>query len=200
MELSVREAATLLGRSRRTVRSQLQSGELPGRKRGGRWHIERRDLPLTEAQRVALGARAEKIRQTVEKVLPSRMARSRSQHRRSIADLDAFRLGARVLAEIRSEGAGEALGEARREKVSQLVEEALLDLAEAAQLYDRRLKLEAIHRARAGLARSAAVLLLGGEIPPADPVFGWVASLESDVIPAVAGFARWAERLAEKRR
>ena len=51
MELTVREAAALMGRSARPVRAQVARGELPGVKRGGRWLIPRKALPLTEAQR-----------------------------------------------------------------------------------------------------------------------------------------------------
>ncbi len=72
---------------------------------------------------------------------------------------------------------------------------ALLAVAEAAQHFDRQLKLEAIHRARARLAQATAMLLLEAGIPPREPVFGWVATLETEVIPAVAGFARWAAKL-----
>ncbi len=200
MKLSVQEAATLLERSPRTVRHQLASGELPGHKRGGQWRIERRDLPLTEAQRAALQGRADRIRQTVEDALPSRMARSRGQRTRSIADLDAFRRGAAVLVDIRGASGHDSGDEPARERAAALLEQALLDLAEGVQLYDRQLKLAALNRSRAALARSAACLLLEAPIPPADPVFGWVSSIESEVIPAVAGFARWAERLGDKRR
>ena len=56
MELSITEAATLLGRSARTVRAQVARGELPGFKRGGQWVIRKEALPLSEAQRrAALG-------------------------------------------------------------------------------------------------------------------------------------------------
>ena len=95
MELSIREVAVLLGRSPRTVRAQASRGDLPGVKRNGRWRIERRNLPLTEDQRRALQAKADTIRDTVEAALPSRMARSAGQRTRSIADLEAFRRGAR---------------------------------------------------------------------------------------------------------
>ena len=54
MELTITEAATLLGRSPRTVRAQVARGELPGFKRGGQWVIRREALPLSEAQRAAL--------------------------------------------------------------------------------------------------------------------------------------------------
>ena len=74
MELSVREAATLMGRSPRTVRAQLARGELPGVKRGGRWRVQRRHLPLTEDQRRALQTKADGIRQLVDDALPGRTA------------------------------------------------------------------------------------------------------------------------------
>ena len=50
MDLSVREVATLLDVSVRTVRARLQRGELPGRKVEGTWRIQRQDVPLTEDQ------------------------------------------------------------------------------------------------------------------------------------------------------
>ncbi len=194
MELTVREAAALLGRSPRAVRAQLARGDLPAVKRGGRWRIERRHLPLTEAQRQALQAKADTVRQAVEEALPSRLARTPGQKSRSLADLDAFRHGARLLDELRAAD-DEALAECSRRRVIRLLERALLAVAEAAQHFDRDLKLEAIHRARARLAQATAVLLLEAGIPPREPVFGWVASLETEVIPAVAGFARWAGKL-----
>ncbi len=181
----------LLGRKPRTVRAQLARGELPGTKRGGTWRIDDRKLPLTEAQRRALQRKAEQVRTAVEDALPSRMAASAGQRSRSIADLDAFRRGAEVLAEMRT--ASDSLEDGVRERAVAIVEEALLALAEGITLYDRQLKLEALNRARSGLARCAGLLLLSGGTPPAEPVFGWVAAIESEVIPAVAGFARWAE-------
>ncbi len=51
MDLSVREAALLTGRSPRTLRAQLARGEMPGVKRNGRWVLDRRNLPLTDDQR-----------------------------------------------------------------------------------------------------------------------------------------------------
>lgn len=62
MRLSPREAATLLGQSPRTVRAQLGRGDLPGTKDNSRWSIDRRDLPLTEAQRRALQQKADSLR------------------------------------------------------------------------------------------------------------------------------------------
>lgn len=102
MDLSVREVATLLGRSGRTVRAQLTRGELAGVKRNGRWRVARHSLPLTEAQRRSLQSKADALRQAVEEALPSRMAATPGQRSRSVADLDAFRSGARLLAAVRT--------------------------------------------------------------------------------------------------
>lgn len=197
MELTVREAATLLGRSPRTVRSQVARGELPGVKRDGRWRIERRDLPLTEPQRRGLQSRAEGLRQTLEAALPSRLARTLGRRSRSIADLDAFRLGAGVLGEVRG---AQGLTEPSRARVAGRLERALLALAEAVEQFDREAKLAAVGRARGSLAQAVALLLLEAGMPPAEPVAAWVAALEGEVIPAVAGFARWAEKLPRRPR
>ncbi len=191
MELSVREAAILLGRKPRTVRAQLARGELPGTKHGGTWRIDGRRLPLTVTQRDALQRKAERVRTAVDDALPSRMAARAGQRSRSIADLDAFRRGAEVLAEMRT--AGDSLEEPTRQRAVSLTEEALLALAEGVTLFDRQHKLEALNRARSGFARCTGVLLLAGGIPPAEPVFTWVAAIESELIPAVAGLTRWAE-------
>ncbi len=51
------------------------------------------------------------------------------------------------------------------------------------------------HHGRKRLARATALLLLEAGIPPREPAFRWVVTLETEVIPAVAGFARWAAKL-----
>ena len=61
MELSIREAAALLGRSPRTLRAQVARGEIVGVRRGRGWVIQREHLPLTEGQRAALQARAQQV-------------------------------------------------------------------------------------------------------------------------------------------
>jgi excisionase family DNA binding protein len=59
MELSIREAAELLGRSERTLRHLAQGGRLPARRIGARWVIRRDDLEewaRTEASATERGA------------------------------------------------------------------------------------------------------------------------------------------------
>lgn len=198
MELSVREAAALMGRSRRTVRAQVARGDLPGVKRNGRWHIRRDHLPLTEAQRAILQGKARSLRSAVESVLPSRLAPTAGRRHRSIVDLDAFRLGSELLREIRS-NADEQLPGGTREQAAAYLEDALLSIAEAVQQFDREVKLAALRQARSALARATATMLLACGDPPPEPVFSWVTALEADVIPAVGGFARWADNLRTPR-
>jgi hypothetical protein len=198
MQLSVREAATLLGRSPRTVRAQLIRGDLPGRKTKGRWRIERRHLPLTENQRVQLQSKADALRRTVDEALPPRLARTAGERHRSLMDLDAFRLGASLLAELRAEGGTDA-PQPGQGRVVELLEGALLSLAEAVQQYDRDLKVAALCRCRAGLARATGLLALAMPIPPSGPMTAWLLRLETEVLPAVAGFSRWAEGLRRRK-
>lgn len=194
MELSVTEVATLLGRSKRTIRARLLRGELKGVKKNGQWRITRQHLPLTEDQRATLQAKAESIRQTVEGVLPSRLAQTAGQRSKSLVDLDAFRHGAGLLGDIREEGPN-ALDPQTLERVDRGLERALIALSEAAQQFDRRLKIEALQRSRADLAAVLAVLLLATRLTPEVPVASWISRLEQEVLPALAGFARWADRL-----
>ena len=194
MELSVREAAALLDRSPRTLRAQLARGELPAVKRSGQWWVHRRDLPLTEAQRRRAADKAESVRRAVDDVLPSRLD---GKVGRSVADLDAFRHGAALLAEVRADT---EVSEALRERAAAGLEEALLALSEAVLHFDRNAKLEAVERSRRGFARVVGMLLVEAGIPPAEPVHAWVQALERDVLKAVAGFARWTEKLKGSRR
>lgn len=89
MELTIREAATVLGISERAVRSRIRRGTLPARKRGGRWMLSRAALPLDATQRKRLHAKADALRDAIEDALPAAV-RQRPAHR--LDDLDVFRL------------------------------------------------------------------------------------------------------------
>jgi len=135
MKVSAREAATLLGCSARTLRAKLARGELHGRKENGRWLIERRDLPLTESQRRSLQSKARRIRRAVEDALPSRLAQKHGDRSRTLTDLDAFRLGAELFAEVQAHHS--VLDDESSGRVHEMLESGLLAIAEAAYQYDR---------------------------------------------------------------
>lgn len=175
MELTVREVAALLGRSPRTVRAQVARGDIPAVKRGGQWRVARRSLPLTEAQRAALQTKADAIRQAVDDALPSRLARTAGDRRRSVADLDGFRLGVALLRTVRG-AEPDTVPEALRQRVTQDLEEALVALAVAVHIYDRDAKLAAIRRARELLGGVVGRLLVASDPPLAEPVADWLAA------------------------
>lgn len=190
MELTIREAAALMGVSQRTLRARAARGDIPARKRGGVWKIQRRDLPLTEGQRAGLQARAEQVRQAVEDALPSRLASHAGDRRRSLADLDAFRLCLRVRQDI-----AQAEPTDGRQRAQAELTAALEAIAEASLLYARGAKLDALDQARRAMGHAIAQLLIEGGIPPKEPEHTWLCNLEQNAVPAVAGLARWAARL-----
>lgn len=88
MELTVREAATLLHQSPRTVRDRAARGDLPATKRGGRWVFRSEHLPLDASQQRAVQARAQELRDALDQALPGRAATSSDDKSRTLLDLD----------------------------------------------------------------------------------------------------------------
>ena len=196
MELSVREAATLLGVSPRTVRARIARGDLLAVRDGATWRLDDRDLPLSATDRRRLQARADAVRRTVDAALPSRAARGRRDRGRSVADLDAFRLAMTVWQQLR--GAPERVADDSLRLAAMAHLAAGLDaLAEALHHFARPHKLHALDVARTSFARAVAVLLRAAGDLAGSPLLEPIATLEAEVLPAVAGLARWAERLPE---
>ena len=148
--------------------------------------VRREDLPLNSKQQAALQARAEDIRAAVESVLPSRVAQTR-RHQRSLADLEAFRLGSEPLDKLQ-------LLEPSHPAVH-LLRDALLGIAEAHHHYAPERKRMALLAARSSLGRAVGALLLSqSEAHTAIAV-----QLELGAIRAVSGLLRWVERLGRQR-
>lgn len=192
MELSLREAATLLGRSPRTLRGQLARGDIPGKKKGNRWVVPSDSLPLTEPQRRALQAKADEVRELVEQALPSRVARTRGKGGLSVADLDAFRHTLPVYVAVRARPDLAACADE--------LEQALLELAEGCHHFHPEPKTQAFVAARAHLGRAVGRLLMSGPTPLPELESEWLAALEGEALPALSGLLRWVERLGRGRR
>lgn len=207
MDLSVREAAVVLGRSQRTVRDQLARGDLPGVKRDGRWWVRKDALPLTEPQRRALAAKAESLRQAVEAALPSRAATSPRSRRPCVDDSAAFRLGRALLFRLEAQidaprrpAPHDANSELPRLRAA--LRAALMQIAVSVHQFAPALKLAALNRARHLMAREAARLAL--DAPHDEPLEPGLpgplqVELEAELLPAIAREARRAERLGERR-
>ncbi len=96
MEISLSEAATILGKSERQVRYLIKTERLPARKAANRWLIEDTDLPLSDGQRRAVAARLGTAREAFDKGLkPAAKAAKKTKEDKhySVTDLGAFRIG-----------------------------------------------------------------------------------------------------------
>lgn len=192
MELSLTEAAAILDCSTRTLRDRVRRGDLRGTKRGGRWMIDRRELPLTDSQRAALDDRRESVRSAVDDALGR--AEGNGRHR-SLADLETFAQTAELRREIL--GDGSVAGELA-ERLAADLEGALLALAEGAHAWDRESKVDAFRRARSALSR--AVGLAYSEPDDGSDLAPWANRLEQHALPTLGGLLRWAEGLEGNRR
>lgn len=199
MDISLREAATIIGRKPRTLRAQLARGEIPGNKRNGRWFIAYQDLPLNEMQRRRLQVQVQEIREAVEQALPSRLTKERNSRKRSLADLDTFNIGRELLLTMRSQLANTSLPIEILQKAICDVEYALTQISQGHHAFDPKEKLEKFQYGRNALSRAACHLLLhsGSSIKP--PVLDWVVRIEGELLSSLAGLIRWAETRSKRK-
>ncbi len=69
MDLSLSEAARLLGKTDRQVRYLIQTGKIPAHKKGSRWIVRRDDLPLSPGQLTAAKQKTERAGRLAEEIL-----------------------------------------------------------------------------------------------------------------------------------
>jgi excisionase family DNA binding protein len=179
MQLTLTQAAQLLGKTRRQVEYLILQGRLPARKVGERWQIEDTDLPLSPGQRQAERRRADGLRDAAAAVLEASAPRPRY----SMRDLNAFaaartlwRDGAAVLP------AGHPAGPHLRAALDQL--------ALGCHRFEQPDKAAAYHAARDALSLAACALLLDAD----ESLAALAERIEGEAIPAVAGLLRRAER------
>ena len=181
MELDVHDAAALLGKSPRAVRRQLASGVSKGRKRGNRWFVLREALPLDPEARRALRARTRKMRAAVEAALPD----AKGPSVEALAPFEPVRGVLHALADIDVPHVAAA-----RARMTSGVE----CIAAGHYQFLPSDKRAAFIEARTHLAAAVARLYLaeGAEVAAA------AATLESEVLPPLAGLIAWVERLAAR--
>ena len=173
MEYTVREAATLMGLHPRTVRRMVAAGKIAGAKREGVWMVSSAGLRTSPGAQVQRARSADAVREAVEGALAG-------SGRTSVLDLGAFRhLHACVLAI------------ADGDPVRALLTDALADLTAGAVAFQPDEKIPLLRRSRAGTARAIATLALREALPPGAPT---IALLERQVLPALGGMLRRAER------
>ncbi|MBK8979838.1 MAG: helix-turn-helix domain-containing protein [Planctomycetes bacterium] len=197
MEITIREAADLTGRSARAIRDQIAAGRLPARKQGHGWRVRVEHLPLTDAQRGHARARAQQAHAIIDELSPSRGTTTRDTRRRSVADLDAFRVARESVDLLRHWAAALTAPHALTE-VLHLADAAIGDLGEGIHEFDRQARSARFARARCDLARAVALLHVCGATDE-PPAFRAAERIEQEVLPLVGGLLRWTARGGDRR-
>ncbi len=180
MQLSLAQAAQLLGKSPRQVRYLIRTRRLAAKKEGGRWIIERDDLPLTAAQRRALERKRNELADVVETALGPRLETGKRRY--SVREMAAFQKGREAYRACR-----DALG-ADHCSTSAL-ESSLVSVSRGCHRFLDGQKVDAYRDAREEAARAVALALLS-EDEKADAVADLI---EHELLPAVAGLIRRSE-------
>lgn len=175
MQLSIAEAAALLGKSVRQVRYMIDMGRIPARKVGGRWVIRKDALPRSVGQRKAQERRRERLRDAVDDALES--PRRTPKKRFSFRDLRAVQLMLPIY-----EGTRE-LGEDHPSTLA--LRMSLEHLCRGCHRYQRGDKAQAYRAGRDEASRAACALALCDTGPAHD----LLTRIEDEVMPALASCA-----------
>jgi len=192
MEISLKEAATLLGKSERQVRYLIKHGRLKATKVGGQWRVANADLTFTEGQREAVAERLDAARETVTAALePATKATAAKERKRqySVRDLEAFQAGAEVFHALQQSLGEEARGCA-------LLYDALVLVARGCHSFHPQEKARRFHEARDGVASALVeILLKEGQRPE---TAGLAERMEQELIPKIGGLVATHEKRSRK--
>lgn len=180
MQLSIAEAAALLGKSVRQIRYMIDAGTLPARKVGGRWVLDKATLPRSEGQRQAEQRRHDRLRNAVQEALDVPPRDKRKQF--SFRDLRAVQLMIPVYRGCEQLDPDHPSVHALRQ--------ALEELCRGCHRYQRNDKADAYRSARDHASRAACALALVGSRPAHE----LLDQLEADAMPALASLIRRTER------
>ncbi len=182
MKLSIKEAATALGKTRRQLVYLIEQGRLPAEKVGARWYVESSALEQDPATQQRLQAKQAHLREAVEDALLP----AKGKKRYSLQDLKAFQIAHRIFQGLRSHPGEDHVA-------TRHLRECLAHLAQGCHRYGRGEKANSYRAARD--AASLAVLEL---ILCQDPAStGTISALEQDLMSALAGLLRRVDRVKE---
>jgi len=179
MQLSLQQAADLLGKTRRQVVYMIEQGRLPAQKVGGRWVIERAGLTADEAVLQRASQREAHLKAAIEDAL----APTGKTRRYALGDLKAVQLATPIYRELVARGA-------EWEPATARMRACLDQLAVGCHRYDRREKTAAYRAARDAASLAAMELWLratNGNEPLLD-------AIEQNLMAALAGLLRRSER------
>ncbi len=194
MQLSLNEAATMLGKTPRQVRYMIKQGKITAEKVEGRLKIESDSLPLTEGQRRAAAARADNVREAVESAIePTNTAGEAAKAKRyTVRDLRAFKEGEPLYREL--------IGKCGIEDPAvSFLSRSLELLAQGCHAFHPTDKVAYYAESREAASAAVTHLLIDGD--PGDESRRRLADrLEQKVLPAIGGLIRAAERSGRRRR
>lgn len=184
MRLSLKEAATKLGKSTRQVRYMVQKGQLEASKAEGRWFIELDRLPLSTKQQASKERKRAKLKETVEAVLGVDQSEPR-QRRYSVRDLKAFQIAVPIYGEIEKQ-----LG--KDHPATSSLRDVLLQLSRGCHRFEQSEKALAYREARDSASKAVCELLLSAHQDC--PLQAIAEEIEQELMPAFAGLLRRVDR------
>ena len=186
MNLSLQQAAQILGKTRRQILYMIEQGRLPAQKIGGRWVIDRDVLPSDPEAQQQAGARRAQFRAAIEDALTTPAGKER---RYTMRDIKAVQVATPLYRQLLAHGAG-------CETAAAHMRHCLDQLALGCHRFDRQEKSAAYRAARDAASLAAMELLLrdGGEET------ALLDAVEQELMPALAGLLRRMERSTSSHR
>ena len=180
MKISLEEAATRLGKTRRQIRYLIQQGKLPAEKVGGRWFVELSDADAAPQRQPVKERQQRRFQAAFEDALELDAAR---RPRFSLTDLKAFQIGSPLYQQ-----ASTTLG--ADHPATTALQRMLEHLALGCHRFNKQEKAASYREARDEASRAACALALCGHTD-ATPL---LQSIEQDLMAAMAGLLRRLER------
>lgn len=178
MDLTILQAAQVLGKSPRQIRTMIQNGEITAARRGRMFFIDQATLPLSGGQAAAVERRALRAQEVVEEVFEPLSRRRRY----SLRDLKAVKIGLPLYQEVVRELDAAHPAAAALRKV-------LAHLGRGCHRYRGPDKVDEYLAARDAASEAAVELaLVGGAL--AERLLD---TLEQDLLAALVGLIRRAE-------
>ena len=187
MNLTLDEAAIRLGKSKRQVRYLIDTGKLPAKKAAGRWFIDSKDLPLSDAQQAAADRKQRQLRAAVDEALELG-DKPQSGRRYSVLDMKAFNIALenyRLLVE--------RLGETHT--ACRALRSSLEFLSQGCHRFEHQAKAEAYRLARDQASLAVCELV----IDHSTDASALIDQLEQNLMPAFAGLLRRFDRIQRNR-
>ena len=184
MKLSLTEAATALGKTRRQLIYLIEQGRIPATKVGGRWYLDTEALDQDPATAQRLQLRQGHLREAIEEALVPAAGRKRY----SVRDLKAYQITEPLYRQL-------CLDPGREHPATGHLHACLAALTRGCHRFGGSDKAAAYREARD--AASLAVLdLLLADAPALSAV---ATTLEQELMPALAGLLRRCERPRQSR-